>query len=57
VVVQDLAYILATIGFFGLMVLFVSGCERIVGDDDNDAVPGGERPAALLSSTDEEVTA
>jgi hypothetical protein len=54
---QDVAYILATIAFFVLMAWFVIGCERIVGDDDADAIPGGERPAAQISSIDEEVPA
>jgi hypothetical protein len=37
---QDLAYVVATVAFFALMVAFVKGCERIVGDD-GDAVVGG----------------
>jgi hypothetical protein len=46
--VQDLAYLVATVAFFALMIAFVKGCERIVGED-GDAVPGGidEQPAAV----------
>jgi hypothetical protein len=38
----DLLYVLVISGFFGLAVLFVHGCERIIGPDpvqDVDAVP------------------
>lgn len=49
---QDFIYLLATIGFFGLMWLFVIGCDRIIGPDldsaesdallgENTAVSGG----------------
>jgi hypothetical protein len=34
----DLAFVLVALGFFGLCVLYVRGCERIVG--------GGEAPGA-----------
>lgn len=36
-IMQDIIYLLATVGFFGLMWLFVNGCDRIIGPDD-DAV-------------------
>lgn len=50
---QDIIYLLATVGFFGLMWLFVVGCDRIIGPDDDamtltnvtsepNAVPGGQ---------------
>ena len=54
---QDVAYVLATIAFFAAMAWFVIGCERIVGDDDANAVPGGERPAAQDAAIDEGVVA
>jgi hypothetical protein len=31
---QDMIYLLATVGFFGLMWLFVIGCDRIIGPDE-----------------------
>jgi len=54
---QDVAYVLATIAFFAVMAWFVIGCERIVGDDDAGAVPGGERPATHDAPVAEEVGA
>jgi hypothetical protein len=38
---DDVIYIVGTIVFFVVMVLFAVGCERIIGADDGDAVPGG----------------
>jgi hypothetical protein len=38
---QDGAYVLATLAFFALMAFMVVGCERIVGEPDPEAVPGG----------------
>ena len=32
--VQDIIYLLVTLGFFGLMWLFVIGCDAIIGRDD-----------------------
>ena len=45
---QDIFYLLATVGFFGLMWLFVIGCDRIIGPDDGTSEPDsspGELPA------------
>ena len=38
----DLFVILFVIGFFALCVLYVRGCDRIVGSD-RDALPAGEQ--------------
>jgi hypothetical protein len=38
---QDILYVAGTIGFFGLMVAFVAGCDRIIGSDDGLSSPGG----------------
>ena len=35
---QDIIYLLVTIGFFGLMWLFVIGCDRIIGPDDESTM-------------------
>lgn len=40
---RDIAYIVLTVGFFGLAALFVAACDRIVGPDPTSgAVEGGE---------------
>ena len=54
---QDLIYVLVTIAFFVLMAGLVIGCERIVGDDDAGAVPGGEMPTQRDASVSSEVPA
>lgn len=40
----DLVYIGILIGFFGLAVQLVRGCERIVGPDENAASPAKVEP-------------
>jgi hypothetical protein len=52
----DIGFILLLIGFFGLCVLFVRGCERIIGPED-DSSAGGERAAEAAEAELEEVTA
>jgi hypothetical protein len=33
--VADFLFVLVAVGFFGLCVLYIKGCERIVGDGDD----------------------
>lgn len=35
---QDVIYLLSTVGCFALMWLFVIGCDRIIGTDDETEV-------------------
>ncbi|MGZ4710999.1 MAG: hypothetical protein ACXWBN_19845 [Acidimicrobiales bacterium] len=48
----DLLFILIVVGFFGLMVLLVKGCDRIIGPDeaykspDTAAEPAAAEPVA-----------
>ena len=53
---QDILYVAGTIGFFALMALFVAGCERIIGNDDSAAVPGGLTDEPTAHSAELEVT-
>jgi len=57
VFMQDVIYVLMTVAFFVLMAGFVIGCERIVGVEDTDAVPGGELQQEKDPSVTEEVSA
>jgi len=47
---QDLVYLMLSAGFFALMAAFVVGCERIIGDGDDEAIPGGEPEAAIVDA-------
>ena len=50
----DLLYIVVIIAFFGLMVLFVRWCERIIGKDDavDLAYEGIDGASPIADSTD-----
>ncbi len=49
---QDVVYLLTTVGFFGLMWLFVLGCDRVIGREDQGSVPGGDE---VEETTEEQV--
>ena len=38
---QDVLYVVGTVVFFAVMVAFVAGCERIIGNSDDGCRPGG----------------
>ncbi len=38
---EDLAFVVVLIAFFGLVALFVAGCDRIIGPDDVALSEGG----------------
>jgi hypothetical protein len=45
---KDIIFVLLTIGFFALTVLYVQACARIVGPDESEAgAPADETPAEV----------
>ncbi|HEY5061304.1 MAG TPA: hypothetical protein VII52_07190 [Gemmatimonadaceae bacterium] len=42
---MDLLYVLATLGFFGAMLMYVAFCERLGRPASDDAARDGSRPA------------
>ena len=45
----DLWVVLTVVGFFGLCVAFVYGCDRIIGPDDQSDLDDGARRAGCPS--------
>jgi hypothetical protein len=42
----DVIYVLVMVAFFGVAALYVTACERIIGPDENAAVPLEEERVA-----------
>ena len=38
---QDVAFVIVLVAFFGLAALFVAGCHKIIGPDDAALAEGG----------------
>jgi len=48
--VQDIIYLVATVGFFGLMWLFVIGCDRIIGPDEETGEQGATQSESIAAT-------